>query len=59
MPLPKVKIPIGLRYLKPTFIPHNSQLTPPTKVNLNILESSHGELLFAQHFILVVSSFYG
>jgi hypothetical protein len=33
----------------PSSIPRNSQLPPPIKVSLSILESSCGELPFAHH----------
>jgi hypothetical protein len=64
MPLPRVGLPEGLciRHCPkatPSFVPHKSQLTPPTQVILSILESSHGELPLAHHFNPVIPSFHG
>jgi hypothetical protein len=43
----------------PSFVPHNSQLTPPADVTLSILESRCDELPLARHFNPMAPSLYG
>jgi hypothetical protein len=64
MPLPRIGTPRGpcVRQCPKvvlSFVPHKFQLTPPNKVTLSILESSHGELPLAHHFNPVIPSFHG